>query len=186
MDKQQKFFQELLNILTWVFLGACSPFRSSQKSFKKGEEKKAESDSSSSPKPAGKGETGRRPGRLCRRAVVVWNTCRLHRIVTSAPPLSFVFLSSLSLSLLMYNSSCPSLFYVLAGLPSVPLSQMRQAQPQTELLWLKSALLYRASVASKLRKVTAGHSLLLPPKKIPLYIHFKLTWSIVHKHLIDH
>ncbi|XP_075870691.1 guanine nucleotide exchange factor DBS isoform X4 [Nelusetta ayraudi] len=36
---------------------SLSPFRSSQKSFKKGEEKKAESDSSSSPKPAGKDET---------------------------------------------------------------------------------------------------------------------------------
>lgn len=72
MDKQQEFFHELLNILTRVFLGACSPFRSSQRSFKKGEEKKAESDSSSSsPKPAGKGETGRTPGRLCRTAVVV-------------------------------------------------------------------------------------------------------------------
>lgn len=54
-------------ILTCVFWAVCSPFRSSQKSFKKGEEKKGESDvnSSSSPKPAGKGETGRRPGRLC-------------------------------------------------------------------------------------------------------------------------
>lgn len=73
MEKQQKC----------VSLGACSPFRSSQRSFKKGEEKKAESDvhsSSCSPKPAGKGETGRRPGRLCNTAVVV---CLTH--LSSAP-----------------------------------------------------------------------------------------------------
>lgn len=134
-------------------LGVRSPFRSSQKSLKKGEERKAEADvnSSSSPKPAGKGETGSS-----------LKSCRLSEtsLFCNVNPSSFFFfLSCRSLSHLMYNSRClPPPLFVPACLPSVPLSQMRQVQPQTELLWLKSVLRYRASVASKLRKVTAGHS----------------------------
>lgn len=82
-----------------LFGGGCSPFRSGQKSFKKGEEKKADADvNSPSLKPAGKGETGWGPERLSHAAVAV---CLKH--LSSAPycnvdPSSF-FVSP--------HSSCP-------------------------------------------------------------------------------
>lgn len=128
----------------------CSPFKSGQRSFKKTEEKKAEPYStdvisSSSPKPTGKGET--------------WD----EGMTEKTTDLSQAFVSYFGFfhDRLFPSIACrvtdplPSL--VCSGLPTFLVSQMRQALPQIEPKRLKSVLLYRASVTSESRKVTAGH-----------------------------